>query len=220
VSTAAERRPEEVDARDRGEPAPQLCGERRVVRGDPLRADARQLGDRRREGDGADHVRRASLLAVGESLRPDDLVEVHEVDRAATGEERVAVGEGGARADERPGAVRRVHLVAAERDEVGAGGKRPVRRELGRVDEDGHAALVGGSDDVVERGQPAGHVGGAGHREQARPRIGVERGDDRRGLERPVAVALDEAPRRRAGPRQQVGVVLDDGRRDVGGRQA
>ena len=42
------------------------------------------------EGDRADHVGRAGLLALGR-IRPDHLVEVDQVDRAAARQERVAV---------------------------------------------------------------------------------------------------------------------------------
>ena len=56
--------------------------------------------------------------------------------------------------------------------------------------------------------------------EQARPRRVVEGGDDLVDGERPVGAALDEPPAAGARPRQQVGVVLDDGRDDhVVGRE-
>ena len=57
--------------------------------------------------------------------------------------------------DEHAGAERRVHLVAAPRQEVGGGRQRAVRRELGGVDEHRDAPLVGGGDDRVERREPA-----------------------------------------------------------------
>ena len=72
-------------------------------------------------------------------------------------------------------------------------GQRPVRRELRGVDQHRHAACVRGGDDLVDRRQPAGDVGGAGDGEQPRVRAVVERGDDVVGAEGAVAVALDEA---------------------------
>ena len=138
--------PEQVHAGDALEPGTELVCELTVVRHDRLPADARQLVDRGVERDRAEHVGRAGFLAFGR-IAPHDLVEVHEVDGAAAGEERIAFGEGGARTDERARAERRVHLVAAPRHEVGGRGDRPVRRELGRIEEYGHAALVRDRDD-------------------------------------------------------------------------
>ena len=56
-----------------------------VVPADPL-----QLVHGRAEGDGADDVGRAGLLALGR-VGPDHLVQVDQVDGAAAGEEGVAV---------------------------------------------------------------------------------------------------------------------------------
>ena len=56
-----------------------------VVPADPL-----QLVHGRAEGDRADDVGRAGLLALG-GIRPDDLVEVDQVDGATAGEEGVPV---------------------------------------------------------------------------------------------------------------------------------
>ena len=63
-----------------------------VVRGDRRPADALELVDGGVQGDRADHVGRAGLLALGR-LGPHDLVEIDEVDGAAAGQERIAVGE-------------------------------------------------------------------------------------------------------------------------------
>ena len=95
------------------------------------------------EGDGADHVGRAGLEAVGR-VGPDDVVERDELDRAAAVQQRVAVQRHAA--DERAGAERRVELVAGEREVVDAGvghRDRAVRGELGGVDEELRAVLVG-----------------------------------------------------------------------------
>ena len=163
------------------------------------------------EGDGPDDVGRPGLLAVG-WRRPDHLVQVDEVDGAAAGQERVAGLEEGTGSDQGTAAEGRVELVAAEGQVVGLGGQRPVRRELGRVDQDRHAPLVGGVDDLVEGWQPPGHVGGAGDRQQRRPAAaGVERGHHVVDGEGPVGPALDVAALRHPAPGQQVGVVLDHG---------
>ena len=60
---------------------------------DGVPADPLQLVHCRAEGDGADDVGGAGLLAFG-WLGPDHLVQVDQVDRAAAGEERVAGLEG------------------------------------------------------------------------------------------------------------------------------
>ena len=96
-----------------------------------------------------------------------------------------------------------------------------MRRQLRRVDQHPHTACVGGGADLFHRRQPSRHVGGAGHREQRRPRAVVEHPHDVVDAERAFGTALDPPARRRTGPGQQVGVVLDDGRDDdVGGTEA
>ena len=99
------------------------------------------------EGDGADDVGRAGLLALGR-VGPHDLVEVDEVDGAAAGEERVAVGErvaAGPMSTPAPNGAYILWPLQATKSAVA--GQRPVGCELGGVDEHGHAALVGGGDD-------------------------------------------------------------------------
>ncbi len=112
-----------------------------VVGDDRGPADLGERVDRGVQGHCPDDVRRARLLAFGRG-GPDDLVELDEVDGAATGEERVTVGEGFPRADEHSGAEGRVHLVPAPGDEVGLRGQGTVRRELGAVDGDGDSPIV------------------------------------------------------------------------------
>ena len=114
-------------------PSRRRRGELVVVGGDRVPADALELVDGRVERDGADDVRRAGLLALGR-VGPHDLVEVDQVDGAAAGQERVAVGEGRPGADEHAGAERGVHLVPAPGEVVGGGRQRPVGGELGGVD--------------------------------------------------------------------------------------
>jgi len=67
----------------------QLGGEGALVVADRVPADAPELAECARHGECADHVRGAGLLPV-RRLGPDHLVEVDEVDRATTGEERLA----------------------------------------------------------------------------------------------------------------------------------
>ena len=78
---------------------------------------------RRPERDRAEDVRRAGLLTL-RWRRPDDLVERHELDGPAAGEERVAVGERGARTDERAGAIGRYILWPLARKSAVAGSGR------------------------------------------------------------------------------------------------
>ena len=165
------------------------------------------------ESDRAEDVGGAGFFAFGR-VGPHDLVEVDEVDGAATGEERVAVGEGASRPDEGAGAEGRVHLVPAPRHEVDRGWETSVGCELGGVDEDGDAALVGGHGDVVDGGHPAGDVGRTGDGQQLRMWCDVEGRRDVVDGEGAVGRALDEPAAGHARPRQQVGVMLDDGRDD------
>jgi ABC-type transport system involved in cytochrome c biogenesis ATPase subunit len=164
-----------------------------------LPADLEQLVCGHAERHGAEDVRGAGLLAVGRD-RPDDLVEVDEVNSAAAGEERVALDERGTRADEGTGAVGGVHLVTAEGEEVGLGRERSVGCELGRVDHGRHAALMRFIDDRAERGEPSGDVRGACHRQQSGRWLGVERLANGRRLEGPVGSAFDEPSRCDATP--------------------
>ena len=101
-----------------------------------------------------------------------------------------------------------------------AAGQGPVGGELGGVDQHGHVPLVGGGDDVVDRGQPAGDVRRGGDREQPGPWPGVEGGGDVVDGEGAVGAALDVPAPAEPGPGQQVGVVLDHGGdHDVVGRE-
>jgi hypothetical protein len=143
---------------------------------DGVPPDAVELVDGRVQRHGADHVGRAGLLAVGR-VGPGHLVEVDQVDGAATGEEGVAVRERRPWAHQHAGAERGVHLVAAPGQEVGVRREGAVGGELGGVDKHRHAAFVGRGNDVVDRRQPAGDVGGAGHGQQPGARSDVEGGD-------------------------------------------
>ena len=201
---------EEADPGDGGESAAQPASELVVVVGDGVPADVAEGVDGGVQGDGADDVGGTRLFTLGR-VGPGDLVQVDEVDGATTGEERVAVGEAGPGADQHPGAERGVHLVTAPRHVVGGGGQRSVGGELGGVDEHGDRTGVSGGDHGVERRRPAGHVRGAGDRQQRRGRSGVEGGGEVVEVECSVRAAVDEAAPAQAGPGQQVGVVLDHG---------
>ena len=65
----------------------QAGGERALAVGDRVHADASERLAGGGEGDGADHVRRAGLEALGR-LGPDDVVERDELDRAAAVQQR------------------------------------------------------------------------------------------------------------------------------------
>ena len=184
-----------------GQPAAQAVGEVAswaAMASQPMRLE---LVDGGVQGDGADHVGRSGLLPLGR-VGPGHLVQVDQVDRAAAGQERVAVGEGGAGADQDPGAEGGVHLVAAPGQVVGRGGEGSVGGQLGGVDQHGHAALVGGVDD-------ARRAAAASRSRSTRPVTASSRGRGRRvegggdgvEVEGAVGAALDEPARGTAGPR-------------------
>src|SRR5207249_8277854 len=104
----------------------------------------------------------------------NDLVQIDEVDGAAAGEKWVAVDERGPGTDQHARAVRRVHLVTTPRHVVGSDRQGSVRCELGRVDEYGDPSGVRGFDDLVDRRDPSGDVGGARDGEQLRRRPRIE----------------------------------------------
>ncbi len=191
---------EQADAVDGGQTGPEPAGQGRLVGPDGVPADAGEGGQGGLQGDGADDVRGAGLLAFGR-LGPDHLVEVDEVDGPAAGQEGVALGEGGPGADEDAGAVGGVHLVAGEGQVVRPGRQGPVGGELGGVEDDGHPTGVGRLHDGRQWGQPAGDVGGAGQGEQAGDGPSIEAGDDVVGVEGAVGGALHVAAGGQRGPR-------------------
>ena len=81
-------RSQDVDAVDGSQSLVQLGRQRRFVVGDRVPADAVELIHGGAEGDGADHVGRAGLLALG-WFGPDHLVQIDQVHGAATGEEGI-----------------------------------------------------------------------------------------------------------------------------------
>ena len=204
-------RSEHVDTLDGAQPVVQLRRQRRLVGTDGVPADPLQLVHGRAEGDGPDDVGRAGLLAFG-GFGPDHLVQVDQVDGAPAGQEGIAGLEDAPRADERAGAEGRVELVPAEGHEVGSRRQGSVGRQLGRIEQDGDAPLVRRGADLLDRWQPARHVGSSRHGQQRRPPPVVEHPDHVGRVERAVGAALDPAPRCHPRPGQQVGVVLDHGR--------
>ena len=195
------------------EPGPKPACQLAVVTLDLRPPDDVELVDRGVQSDGAEHVGGAGLLPLGR-IRPDHFVEVDEIDGTTAGQERVTVGERRSRANECAGAERRVHLVAAPGDEVDARRQPAMRCELGCVEEHGYVALVRGVGDRIDRRHPSGDVRRARDGQELGPRCRVERGDDVVEPERAVASALHEPAPARTRPRQQVGVMLDDGRDD------
>ena len=116
-------RAEEADAVEGGEAAVEPLGQRPLVGGDRVPADRAQGVDGGVQCDGADHVGRAGLLAVG-GCGPDDLVEADQVDGAAPGEEGVPGREQRPRADGAPepnGAYSLCPLRATKSAVVGRG---------------------------------------------------------------------------------------------------
>ena len=205
----APRGTEQADPVDGPQAVGQHVAQCPLVLGDGRPTDTADRVDGRVQGHGADHVGRAGLLPVG-GRRPDDLVEVDEVDRPAAGQKRVTGLEQLPRTDEGAGTERGIELVAAEGQVVGVRRQRPVRCELGGIDHHRDAPVVGGPDDGVERREPSRHVGGAGHRQQrgGRP-AGIECLADIVHGERSRLRALDVATLGQPPPGEQVGVVLD-----------
>ena len=124
------------------QPLVQPARQRALVGRDGVPADPLELVHGGPEGDRADDVGRAGLLPLGR-IGPDDLVEVDQIDRATAGQEGIAVREDAARPDQRAGAEGRVQLVTAEGHEVGSRRQGTVRRQLGRVEQDGDARVRG-----------------------------------------------------------------------------
>ena len=113
--------------------------------------------------------------------------------------------------DERAGAEGRVELVAAEGHEVRSRRQRAVWGQLRRVEQDGDAPRVRLGADLLDRGEPARHVGRTRHGQQRRRPPVLEHLDHVGGAEGAVGAALHPAPCGHPGPGQQVGVVLDHG---------
>src|SRR5712691_12814025 len=81
-----------------------------------VKAELQEGLDGDSERDGADYVGRSRLLSVGQ-VGPDGVVPSDDPDRPAT-HHLGSPGEEVTRSDQHARAIRRVHLVAGERDEV------------------------------------------------------------------------------------------------------
>src|SRR5438105_1524849 len=134
--------------------------------GDRGPTDTRQLVNGGMKSDGAKHVGRTGLLPLWR-ICPHDLVEVDEVDCSAASQEGIPRAERPPWSDENARPERRIHLVAAPRDEVGVCRQRPVGSELSGIDEHRYTPLVGGFENRVERWHPTRHIRGAGDGEEA-----------------------------------------------------
>jgi len=123
------------------------------------------------QGDGPEDVRRPRLLPIRQ-IRPHDLVQGDELDRAASAQERRAAREPVRPPEQSAGPIRRVHLVAGECEVVDVEGGhvyRAMRRELRRVDEDPRAVAMGYLRDLPHRPYLAGHVRRARHGDEHLP---------------------------------------------------
>jgi len=159
---------------------------------------------------GPDDVRGAGFLTVGRFC-PEDFVKPDEVNRAPSGKERVTFREAPTRSDEDACPEGCVHLVAAPSHKISLLRQLPVRCELCAVEHDGDLAVVCGVDDLLDRRQPSGDVRSRGDGEQPRLWRPAQLSRDVVNREDPFGPALDVAACGNARPRQEIGVVLDDG---------
>lgn len=93
-------------------------------------------------------------------------------------------------------------------DPEGADVHGAVRHQLGAVDHRQHAPLAGGGRDGPQVGQPAGDVAAAGDRQDAGPRVLVQRGLYCSDVEGALPVDVHDPQLRVPLPGQQVRVVL------------
>ncbi len=146
----------------------------------------------------------------------------HDADRAAA-HDLGRAGEEIPRRDENSGSVRRVHLVAGQRNEV----EMPriagwpdvdamVRGELRRVDGDARPESMRELGDVVDGGDETGHVRGAADRDEADPAFrAFQRVLDGFEVDVPLVRKADHDMTAAMSPWQQVGVVLHLGDQDL-----
>ena len=179
-----------------------------------VEAELEQRLDGDPERDRADHVRRAGLLAVRQ-VGPDRVVPRDDAYRPAAHDLRRAREEVTWR-DEHPGAVRRVHLVTGQGDEIQVAGvvRRPdldavMRRELRRVDRDPRAVAMRKLGHLVNRGHEAGDVRGAAQCHQTDPAAGfLQSLLDGVQVDVPFVGEPDHHVSAPVPPGQEVGVVL------------
>ena len=148
---------------DLGQPGEHVAQHDLLVVDDVVPADLGQRRHRGCEGDGPEQIGSSCLLPVWE-VGPCHVVERDGVDGAAP----AMVGHPAERvptSDDRPAAERGVQLVGGQGHEVevlgvvvGTHVDRPVRRQLGGVDEDSPAGSVHPSRKLVNRRNDAGDV--------------------------------------------------------------
>ena len=184
------------------------------MRREHVEADLVQVLERGRERDGAEHVRRARLVALGRAV-PLDVLERDRRRRAAAPDVRRARLEEAHGRDEHARAERREQLVAregavvdAERGEL----ERAMRRELGGVDAELGTGLVREPRPERDVRHVARHVRGArdGHELDA----SAQRVEQRREVVDVGRAVLEQAHVAvvHPAPGQQVRVVLRGGR--------
>ncbi len=195
----------------------QAIGQLAFVSDDRLPSDASERIDGCMQGHGADHIGRAGFLPIRRSC-PDHLVEADQVHRSAPGQEGIADFEEIPWSDQRARPEGGIELVTTEGEEVGGGRQRPVGRQLRGIDYHPHPPFMGRFDNGLERRQPPRHVGCSRQRQQGRRSpITIESGADVIDGEGSLGRALDVSPGGYPTPREQVGVVLDNGgHHDVG----
>ena len=179
-----------VDRRPTRDAAPRRGG---VVGDDVRPADGGERVDSGVEGDGADDVGGAGLFPIGRvgHTTSSRSTQVHRRrHRPGTGRLPRRCPGGPMRTPPPKGAYILWPLQARKSARVAGGGGG----ELGGVDEHRDVAGVGGVDELVDGGQPAGDVGPGGDGQQPRAWCGVEWPLTSSAREGPVRAALDEAP--------------------------
>ena len=209
-------------------PSTQPLGEPGLVVVD-RRAVLADRGAGRREGDGAEHVGAAGLVACGAG-DPAGAVLGDLRGGAATGEVGLRGIQPVAAAGEHAGAVGGVHLVAREGDPVDVERvevDHPVGRVLRGVEQHPGAVPAGDRGEPLDRPQLAGDVRGGGQHDErlARAAGGAGGQGAQRGLEQGLGVAgaagHGQAHGVAAAPGQQGRVVLggEDDHRGVAGQR-
>ena len=176
-------------------------------------SDRGELVDRRVQRDRAHHVRRARLLALGRSVQATSSRSTRSTapPPARNGSPSANARRGRAarrrrRARTSCGRSRRCSRPPAGSGRWGASCAPSTSTGTSRACAASMIASSGGIQPVTLEAPVTASSRGRGP--------GVERGDDVVDRERAVGAALDEASLAQAGPRQQVGVVLDHGRHD------
>ena len=208
-----------VDAEpgDCAQPCERVAEQQALVIDDAVPADLAQRRRRRGEGDGPEQVGGSRLLPVGK-VGPCDVVERDRVDGAAPtmvwrARERVSAP------DNRAATERRVQLVRRQRHEVevlgivmGTHVDRPVRGQLGGVDEDSPACGMHPSSQFVDRRGDPGDVRCSRHDQHRDPTgMAVELTVEVVEIQPAVGRCTDVHRSDPSPPRKIVGVMLQHG---------